>query len=194
MSDQNELTGDWDYGDLPANVHLGRRCFIERKNSFRRFASERDPGLLLGDDVYVYTWTEFAIEADGVIEIGDGSVLVGAVFMCAESIRLGRRVVVSYNVTIADCDFHPRDPDVRRLDAIAVAPESTVPRPKLESRPVVIEDDVRVGIGAVILKGVHIGAGATIGAGAVVTRDVPAGSHAEGNPATISVSESPSDR
>jgi acetyltransferase-like isoleucine patch superfamily enzyme len=37
----------------------------------------------------------------------------------------------------------------------------------------VIEDDVWVGAGAVILPGVTIGRGAIVGAGAVVTRDVP---------------------
>ncbi len=48
-----------------------------------------------------------------------------------------------------------------------------------------IEDDVTVGIGAVVLNGATIGAGAIIGAGAVVTegQDVPAGSMALGVPA-----------
>jgi acetyltransferase-like isoleucine patch superfamily enzyme len=48
---------------------------------------------------------------------------------------------------------------------------------------VIIGDDVWVGIGAIILKGVTIGQGARIGAGAVVSRDVPAGTGVEGNPA-----------
>jgi acetyltransferase-like isoleucine patch superfamily enzyme len=50
---------------------------------------------------------------------------------------------------------------------------------------VVVEDDVWVGIGAIILKGVRIGAGARIGAGSVVTSDVPAGAVVEGNPGRI---------
>ena len=36
-----------------------------------------------------------------------------------------------------------------------------------------IDDDVWIGCRALILKGVHIGAGATIAAGAIVTKDVP---------------------
>jgi acetyltransferase-like isoleucine patch superfamily enzyme len=40
-----------------------------------------------------------------------------------------------------------------------------------------------VGIGAIILKGVTIGAGARIGAGAVITHDVPQGAYYAGNPA-----------
>ena len=114
----------------------------------------------------------------------DDSTLVGAVFMCAESIRLGRRVIVSYNVTIADSDFHPLDPEERKRDAMANAPEGDKSRrPAIISKPVVIEDDVWIGIGAMILKGVQVGRGARIGAGAVVTRDVPAGATVTGNPA-----------
>ena len=41
-----------------------------------------------------------------------------------------------------------------------------------EAKPVVIEDDVYLGMGARVLLGVTIGRGAVVGAGAVVTRDV----------------------
>jgi len=185
-SDLRALTGRWDYATLPANVRIGADCHLERRDSFERFRSERDPGLVLGDRVHVYTWTSFNVENGGAIEVGDDSVLVGAVFMCAESIRIGRSVVVSYNVTIADSDFHPHDPEQRLLDSIANAPHGDrSTRPALVSRPVVIDDDVWIGIGAIVLKGVHIGRGARIGAGAVVTRDVPAGATLVGNPARI---------
>jgi len=134
--------------------------------------------------VQIYTWTTFNIEPAGFVEIGDDSILVGPVFMCAERISVGRRVVISYNVTIADADFHPLDPEARKEDAIANAPQGDRRRrPPFVSRPVVIEDDVWIGIGAIILKGVRIGSGARIGAGAVVTSDVPAGTAVAGNPA-----------
>jgi acetyltransferase-like isoleucine patch superfamily enzyme len=186
----SELTGAWDYRSLPANVRIGAGCFIECKESFRRYFSTRDPGLIMGNNTMVYTWTMFSIDPSGTVEIGDDAVLVGALFMCAERIRLGKRVIVSYNVTIADCDFHPRDPDLRKQDAMASAPMGDPSRrPPLVARPVVIEDDVWIGIGAIILKGVHIGQGARIGAGAVVTADVPAGVAVSGNPARIVVAE-----
>ena len=50
-----------------------------------------DEALVLGDRVKIYTWTEFNIEPEGIVEVGDDCVLVGAIFMCAESIRIGRR-------------------------------------------------------------------------------------------------------
>ena len=182
--DVREITGEWDYRSLPPNVKLGPGCFIERKASFQRFRSTRDPGLLLGSDVLVYTWADFNVEPAGQIVVGDSSVLVGPIFMCAESISVGRRVLISYQVTIADSDFHPLDRAARRIDAIANAPGGDQRlRPPLVSRPVVIEDDVWVGIGALILKGVRVGRRARIAAGAVVTRDVPEGATVAGNPA-----------
>ncbi len=182
----NENTGDWDYRGLSGNVVLGSDCFLERKGSFDRFRSARQPGLVIGDRVRVCIWTAFNVEPSGMVEIGDDTTLVGAVIMCAEQIRVGRRVVVSYNVTIADSDFHPRDPEERIADAIANSPSNRgVGRPLIKTRPVIIEDDVWIGIGAIILKGVRIGKGAKVAAGAVVTRDVAAGTIVAGNPAVV---------
>ncbi|HEY3671836.1 MAG TPA: acyltransferase [Acidimicrobiia bacterium] len=185
-ADRNDLDGSRDLTTLPPNVHLGHDCFVERKDSFARFRSERDPGVVLGDRVHVSTWTEFSLEPAGFVTVGDDSVLVGAIFMCAGDIRVGKRVLVSYQVTIADCDFHPIDAALRRADAIAIAPEGDrTRRPPLVTRPVVIGDDVRIGIGALILKGVTIGNGAQLLPGAVVTHDVPAGATITGNPARV---------
>jgi acetyltransferase-like isoleucine patch superfamily enzyme len=180
------FVGTWSHGELPANIQVGADCYLERKDSFLRFRSQHNPGLVLGDHVKAYAWTEFNVEPTGRLVVGAETILVGAVFMCAELIEIGARVVVSYNVTIADSDFHPRHPNLRRLDAVANAPWGDRSlRPALVTRPVFIEDDVWIGIGAIILKGVRIGRGARIGAGAVVTRDVPTGCEAAGNPAQL---------
>jgi acetyltransferase-like isoleucine patch superfamily enzyme len=182
----DEVTGGWDYTTLPANVKLGRNCFIERKESFARYRSIQEPGLVMGDDVKVYTWATFNVEPKGQLFIGSGCVLVGPVFMCAERITIGDRVILSYNVTIADSDFHPLDPEDRRCDAVANAPFGDKSRrPIIATQPVELADDAWVGVGAIILKGVRIGKGAQIGAGAVITRDVPEGARVFGNPATI---------
>ena len=180
------ITGDWDYSTLPDNVRLGDGCFLERQASFELYRSTRDVGLVLGNRVSVYTWTTFNIEPEGRLDVGDDCVLVGAVFMCAEHISIGRKSVLSYGVTIADSDFHPHDPELRRVDARANAPAGDkAARPVIESAPVRIGEDVHVGIGAIVLKGVTIGDGARIGAGAVVASDVPAGALVEGNPGNV---------
>jgi acetyltransferase-like isoleucine patch superfamily enzyme len=184
------ITGNWDYHELVPNVQIGQNCWLERKESFSRFRSQQNPGLVLGDRVQVYTWTTFNVEPSGVIEVGNDSILVGAIFMCQDQITIGDRVVISYHVTIADSDFHPIDPEQRRQDAIANSPfGDRSQRPSIISCPVIIEDDVWIGIGAIILKGVCIGRGARVGAGAVIASDVPAGATAVGNPATLITGE-----
>ena len=185
-ADLDDITGEWDYASLPPNVRVGKDCYIERRDAFTRFRSERDPGLVLGDRVQVQTWTRFSVDPPACLYIGDDTILVGGIFMCAEMIRVGARCVVQYNATIADSDFHPIDVESRRQDAIASSPSGDrSKRPALVTRPVVIGDDVWIGTGAIILKGVRIGDGATIAPGAVVTRDVPAKAVAAGNPAVI---------
>jgi maltose O-acetyltransferase len=67
---------------------------------------------------------------------------------------------------------HPTDPEVRRTG--------------LEmGKPISIGSNVWVGAGAVICPGVTIGDDTTIGAGSVVTRDVPGGVVAAGNPCRV---------
>jgi len=184
--DPEQFLGGWDRSRLPANVRVGRGCYLEGLHVFERFRSLLDPGLVLGAGVQVHTWTTFNVEPTGYVEIGDGSVVVGGVFMCAERIVVGRDVLVSHAVTIADSDFHPLDVRLRRADALATAPGGDPGgRPRLECRPVTIGDGAWIGIGALILKGVTIGAGARIGPGAVVTRDVPPGTSWAGNPARL---------
>jgi len=184
--DVSAYLGHWDRSLLPSNVHVGQGCYLEGAHSFDRFSSKRDPGLIIGSNVAIYTWTAFNVESSGFISIGDRSLIVGGLFMCADQIVVGADVVISYHVTVADSDFHPLDVKERRRDAIANAPGGDLAsRPHFESRPVVIEDGAWIGIGAMILKGVTVGANARIGPGAVVTRDIPARTTWEGNPARL---------
>jgi acetyltransferase-like isoleucine patch superfamily enzyme len=184
--DIGEIIGSWDYGTLPDNILIGNDCFLERRDTFSRFRSRQHPGLVLGERVQILTWTTFNVEPNGVVTVGDDTLLAGAIFMCAELIQIGARCVVSYNVTIADCDFHPIDVNTRRRDAIANSPAGNrCDRPPLVTRPVIIGNDVRIGAGAIILKGVHIGDGATIAPGTVLTCAVPPNNVAVGNPAVV---------
>jgi maltose O-acetyltransferase len=123
-------------------------------------------------------------------EVGDGAV-IRPPFHCdyGYNIRLGSDVFLNFDCVILDvvavtigggtqigpavqiyAADHPRDPEQRRTGAEF-------------GRPVVIGRNVWIGGGAIILPGVTIGDDAIIGAGSVVTRDVPAGATARGNPA-----------
>jgi acetyltransferase-like isoleucine patch superfamily enzyme len=57
--------------------------------------------------------------------------------------------------------------------------------PSVVARPVVVEDGAWIGMAALILPGVRIGAGAVVSAGAVVTSDVPPDTLVAGNPAAV---------
>jgi len=112
--------------------------------------------------------------ADAVIDIGDDCGFTGTTIVAADRLTIGDRVLVGGNAMIVDFDFHPLTPEGRAEDINAGA-----------AAPIVIEDDVFVGMEALILKGVTVGEGAVVGAGAVVTQDVPPRTVAAGNPATV---------
>ena len=117
--------------------------------------------------VVLATW-----QAGAVLRLGDNCGLTGAVIVAARRVDIGDRVLLGANCTVTDTDFHPLAPWDRQRDILAGA-----------TAPVVIEDDVFVGMHSLILKGVTIGRGAVVGAGSVVTRDVPPGLIVAGNPA-----------
>src|SRR5207302_10213517 len=123
---------------------------------------------------------------NGKCTVGDLALLNGSLIMAEERIDIGSRCLVWWNVGIADSDFHPLEPAQRLIDAQALAPffKDRPSRPKLKTAPVKIGDNVWIGMGAVILKGVTIGDNSVVAAGAVVRKSVPANTIVAGNPAT----------
>lgn len=106
------------------------------------------------------------------IHLGRGVFLnFNCVILDVVEVTIGDRTAIGPGVQILTAD-HPRDPQTRATGAEF-------------GRPVRIGADVWIGGGALILPGVTIGDGALIGAGSVVTRDVPAGATAFGNPARL---------
>jgi acetyltransferase-like isoleucine patch superfamily enzyme len=128
----------------------------------------------------------FALGAEARVRIGDYCYFTNAVLLCELELRIGSYIVIGWNATITDTDFHPIAPAERIADAVACSPlGNDRPRPPIVRQAVVIEDDVWIGPNATILKGVRIGAGAFVEAGALVTRDVPAKARVLGNPARV---------
>jgi acetyltransferase-like isoleucine patch superfamily enzyme len=175
----------WNHGALPANVQAGAATLINGEVAFKRFRSSKIPGLVLGHHCTM-DGAQFAVGEHGVIEIGDYCYFTNTVLLCELALHIGSYVVIGWNTTIADTDFHPLEPALRIADAVACSPLANGrPRPAVAQRPVVIEDDVWVGPSATILKGVRIGAGSFIEPGSLITRDVPPRSRVAGNPAAV---------
>ncbi len=123
---------------------------------------------------------------------GGDSVWMQPPFFCdyGSNIELGERVFFNFNCIVLDVclvrigsyslfgpavqiytPMHPLDAELRRKQEYG--------------KPVEIGSDVWVGGGAIILPGVRIGSRTVIGAGSVVTRDVPEGVFAAGNPCRV---------
>ena len=177
--------GYWTDGELAANVRIGANSVVTGDYAFKRFVSERNPALTIGDHCTM-DGVHFALGKEGRAEIGDYCYFTNAVLLCDLELRIGNYVVIGWNATIADTDFHPIAPAERIADAIAVSPLGKGrERPPIQKQAVVIEDGVWIGPNATILKGVRIGAGAFIEAGSLVTKDVPPRARILGNPAQI---------
>lgn len=99
--------------------------------------------------------------------IGSNSGFSGVSIGCFKKIEIGSNVLCGANVLITDSDWHQND---FRSGG---------------DKPVKIEDNVWIGYGSIILKGVSIGRNSVIGAGSVVSRSIPENVVAVGNPCKV---------
>ena len=187
VTPERRVEQDWWPHPIPDNVTWGEGLYAETAQMFRFMRSKRQPAIELGKHVSLYAGVSFALGENGTCKIGDFTLLNGALIMADERIEIGSHVLVSWNVGIADSDFHPIDAAQRRIDTLALAPfyKDRPPRPVLKTAPVIIGDNVWIGMNAVILKGVIIGENSIVAAGAVVSKSVPPNVVVAGNPAVI---------
>ncbi len=97
------------------------------------------------------------------ITIGDGSGLSGTSIVAVTEIELGKDVMLGANTNIFDTDFHLLLPE-RRKAQNAIAEAATA--------PIIIGDNVWVGINSTILKGVTIKRGSVVGAHSLVNKNI----------------------
>jgi len=164
--------------DEAAKIHVGAKCEIE-SGVVLRANSVAEPAIVLGDAVSIKEYT--LVNANrGSVTIGDrswigphcvlygnGNVSIGSDVLIAAQTCIN---TVSHGTTQTDC-------------AMNLQP--------IHTDPVIIQDDVWIGLHCTILQGVTIGRGSVIGAGAVVTRDIPPWSIAVGVPARVVASRAP---
>jgi len=172
------LAGDPYIADDPENARLEERA--------RRLSAAYHRAVADGSD------DADRLLAELIGDLGDDVIIRPPLFLeYGDRMRVGDRTFVNFNLTAldvapitigADCQLgpnvqlltptHPIDPQLRR--------------DKLEAaEPITIGDNVWLGGGVTVCPGVTIGDDTVVGAGAVVTRDLPAGVVAVGNPARV---------
>ena len=134
-------------------------------------------------------------------ELGEGSFLQGPVFFhYGTHTRIGKRLFANFNFTVQDdaavtigddCNFGPNCTIVTPVHPMLAQERKTLYDPEGKAvrlcyaKPVTIGSDCWFGANVVVCPGVTVGDGCVIGAGSVVTRDIPAGSFAAGNPCRV---------
>lgn len=107
----------------------------------------------------------------GHIKLGDNCLVCpGVRFDSGSSITIGNNCMFAASSYVTDSDWHDIYDRTKTVG---------------ESKPVVLHDNVWIGDGAKVCKGVTIGENSVIGAGAIVTSDIPANVIAAGNPARV---------
>jgi maltose O-acetyltransferase len=107
-------------------------------------------------------------------------------------IRLGANCFVNYDPVFLDCapitigDDVGVGPRAQLLTPIHPMAEHDMRRARWEAAaPITIGDNAWLGGGVIVSGGASIGANTVVGAGSVVTRDLPSGVFAAGNPARV---------
>lgn len=109
---------------------------------------------------------------NAVLEIGHKSYINhDSEIRCREHISIGNNCSIAYGVLIQDSDYH------------TMYDEDGNPKP--HTLPITIGNDVWIGAGVTILKGVALGKGCVVAARSVVTKSAPPYSLVAGNPARV---------
>lgn len=128
---------------------------------------KRNGSITVGDRVLLHRYVKLSAYG-GEIHIGNNTYIGDRTEIHAgKSVKIGNNVNISWDCNILDRDYHGFESETERIE------------------PVTICDNVWIGCGCFVLKGVTIGEGAVVAAGSVVTKDVPAKCLVAGNPARI---------
>jgi acetyltransferase-like isoleucine patch superfamily enzyme len=157
----------------------GRHTFVGERSIIYAFPQAGE--VVLEDGVHLVADIRMELGHGGSITVGPGTWIQPNCHFAAfvEPIVIGAKVQIA-----TFCRFYSYDH--------ATAPELPIHQQGLLSKgPIVIEDDVWLGTGVVVVSGVRIGRGAVVGACSVVTRDIPPGAIAVGSPARVVKRRSP---
>lgn len=153
--------------DARGPVVLGRNVVIGKRQPSRLVLGR---GVRISNNCVLVVGT--GCEPGSLLEIGPRTIVgPGTRIMAATQVRIGARCMISWNCSIFDSIGHKlwlKNTGESEIEA-----------------PITIGDDVWIGPGSIIMKGVTLGSGSVVGAGSVVRRDVPPSSLVVGNPARV---------
>ncbi len=159
------------YGGNEGGIEIGKDSYVARD---AMLDCRRNGRIVIGSGSSVNNYSWLCTQKDGgFIELGDNSLIH---MFCAlyggGGIKIGDDCRIASHVSlIAGTPLFEGSGKIRGQGATYEG--------------ITIEDDVRIGVGAIILDGVTIGAHSIIGAGSVVTKSIPPNSVAVGNPARV---------
>ncbi len=131
--------------------------------------------IIIGNNVFIGNQGAWFVSPNlypnPILKIGNNTVLnYRTVISVEQKVQIGNNCLIAEQVKIYDNNSHGIDYNNRSMTLSDV-------------NPVIIEDNVWIGMNSIILKGVTIGKGAVVAAGSVVTKDVDAMTVVAGNPA-----------
>jgi acetyltransferase-like isoleucine patch superfamily enzyme len=181
VSSQPYAAPDWDLLEMQAQA----RRKLDQLNAVPSFDMPNRTAMLrdqLGSFGESLVLSPVSWEYGKHIHIGDGVFInFECVFLDGAEVRIGDGTAVAPRVQFLTAG-HPVEADERieRDPATGKFKQAWC-----INKPITIGRDCWIGAGTIILGGVTIGNGTTIGAGSVVTRDIPAGVVAAGNPCRV---------
>ena len=156
-----------------SNLRLGKNVLIGDRVVI--YQNKEGGKIELGNKVSILRDTAIETGYGGSISIGSFTWIQprGQVNAYLGSIHIGRGVDIAPNCALYSYDH-------------GFAPDKSIREQPLKTKgDIIIGDHAWLGVGVIVLSGVHIGQGAVIGAGSLVTSDIPDNAIAVGNPARV---------
>ena len=138
--------------------------------SYGSLVCRKGSSFIIKEKFSIGTGCSITVGENAKLQIGKGYINRDSKIYCFNNIEIGNNVIIAEDVLIRDSDSHK----------IFENEQQTI-----NTKKIVIKDNVWIGAGAKILKGVTINEGAVIAAGAVVTKNVPSNTIVAGVPAKV---------
>ena len=159
-------------GFIPYWTHLNPPTFSTTKLRLQANSKlSMGPNSLICRGTYISVWPNQELRMEANTYVGHNSYINTRM-----GLRIGRNTAIGHSVTIMDYDGHPIFFEGQTGNAESYGGKSD---------PIKIEDNVWIGFGSTIMKGITIHNGAIVGSKSVVTRDVPPNTIVAGNPAKV---------